>query len=233
MLNRRDAYGPAVAFAAPVFIQTSTSPGVEFTMINSNIMNDTPSSTEPLIPLVHDNCAGRGVREIHIDFLVDEEFIVDPSFLHQFIEAAERNDGPCQVERVKRSVGDQFGEADLTVVYRRSEGDRERVAILIEDKIRAEFQPRQAERYRERGKHGTGKGKEWDRYWTCLVAAESYLEDGGNGFDAVVRLEQIRDWMAASEPKRHEFKVHVINEAIEKAGWTGVQTIDQAMTSFR
>jgi len=166
------------------------------------------------------------VREIHVDFLLEEEFNVSPSFLEHFIKRARKDQGgPFSKESVKRSVSDPFGEADLVVVYKQSEGDAKRIAILIEDKIGAEFQPSQAERYRKRGE--LGKGREWDDYWTCLVAPESYIGEGSaDGFDAEIGLEEINEWIAASEPARRAFKVEVIQEAIRKANWLGPQEVD-------
>ncbi len=83
--------------------------------------------------------SGRTVREIHVDFLLEEEFRANPKFLRNFIEAADQHDIPVEIERVEHSVSDQYGEADLIVVYRRLGGSEERIAILIEDKIRAIF----------------------------------------------------------------------------------------------
>jgi len=182
--------------------------------------------------LQRDRGAGPTVQEVHVDFLLEEEFSSDPEFLRSFVKAARQPGTAFQVERVRHSVSDQSGEADLIVVYRQLEGAAERVAILIEDKIRASFQPRQAERYRERGDAGTGL--EWNRYWTCLVAPKSYMvARPDHGFDAAVALEQVKEWLAVSEPRRREFKVGVIDQAIEKALRTGVQNVDPVMTAFR
>ncbi len=179
-----------------------------------------------------DKCSGPTVQEVHVDFLLQEEFSVDSSFLQRFIEAASQHGTPLQVQRVEHSVSDNHGEADLIVVYKEVEGSGDRVAILIEDKIRAGFQPSQADRYRKRGE--SGKGTKWDRYWTCLVAPKSYANSKSNhGFDAVVTLEQIKEWLAVSEPKRREFKVWVVDQAIEKERKTGVQVVDPEMTAFR
>lgn len=117
-------------------------------------------------------------------------------------------------------------------MYKRSEGTGERTAILIEDKIRAEFQPNQPERYRKRGEQG--KGQQWLDYWTCLVASEEYVHDGfDKRFDATITLEQIKEWIAASEPARHKFKAAVIEDAIRKVGCDGPQHVDEAVTLFR
>jgi hypothetical protein len=182
-----------------------------------------------------DKCSGPTVQEVHIDFLLEEEFSVDLNFLQRFIEAAGQHGTPLQVQRVEHSVSDNHGEADLIVTYKEVEGNGDQVAILIEDKIRAGFQPRQPDRYRERGERGeSGKGIRWNRYWTCLVAPKSYARSkSDHGFDAVVTLEQITEWIAVTEPKRREFKVRAIDRAIKKAEGSGVQVVDQEMTAFR
>lgn len=178
--------------------------------------------------------AAPNVSEIHIDFLLEEEFIVNPDFLRRFTETIGIHDSSMSVESVSRSVGDAHGEADLVVVCRSSENDGQRTAILIEDKIRAEFQPGQPERYMERGKAGVSENK-WDRFRTCLVAPEWYLsKDGAKGFHHVVALEKISDWLAKSEPARHEFKARVITEAIRKAESSGgALLVDGDVTGFR
>jgi hypothetical protein len=200
---------------------------------------------------------GPTVQEVHIDFLLEEELNVDPQFLRNFIQAAALSfsktapegsdleshpdfkfiESACQpnaqfeLVSVKHSVSDQFGEADLLLIYRELHGNRDRVAVLIEDKIRATFQPRQAERYRHRGLLGKNK-KEWDHFWTCLVAPENYI-GRGHGFDVVLELEQIKKWFVSSDPQRAAFKTWVIDEAIRKASIIGPTVVDEIMTAFR
>jgi hypothetical protein len=196
-------------------------------MVGTHMDNSLALENEELPP---DKCGGPTVLEAHIDFLLEEELSVNPGFFRSFIEAAGHRGTQPQIERVEHSVSDQYGEADLVVVYTEAANAGNRIAILIEDKIRARFQPRQADRYRERG--GLGNGREWDRYWTCLVAPASYIKLG-HGFDTAVTLEQIKGWFDAAQPERRAFKVNVVDRAIEKAASTGVQKVDPVMTAFR
>jgi|HubBroStandDraft_2_1064218.scaffolds.fasta_scaffold105866_2 hypothetical protein len=169
------------------------------------------------------------VRELHVDFLLEEEFFANPTFLRDFVRAAKREDAPLDVIEVRHSAVDQHGEADLIVVYR-VEGDR-KVGLLIEDKIRAVFQPDQALRYDLRRKAGINT-KSWDDCWTCLVAPRSYIEKG-HQFDVALPLELIKEWFAPDQPQRQHFKAEVIDRAIKKAETLGVQEVDLAMTKFR
>jgi len=168
------------------------------------------------------------VREIHIDFLLEEEFYSDSTFLRDFIASAGFPDQSAKVESVRRSVSDAFGEADLVVVYTTAKG--ERVAILIEDKLRAPFQPEQSDRYRGRGENGLGL--DWESYWTCLVAPEQYIEHG-HSFDAAIPLESIAELFTGVDDRRHEFKSQVLLETIRKCESSGVQVVDQVVTEFR
>src|SRR5437870_2266810 len=132
------------------------------------------------------------VSERHVDFLLEEEFCVNPEFLRKFVAAADQNLAPpLQIVDVHPSLSDQHGEADLVVRYK-AEGNKT-IALLIEDKIRAVFQPKQALRYQDRGKAGIPN--EWDEYRTCLVGPESYVK-GVQGFDAVLYLQVLKEWIA-------------------------------------
>ncbi|MGA9060479.1 MAG: hypothetical protein WB341_02325 [Terracidiphilus sp.] len=172
--------------------------------------------------------SGPTVQEQQIDFLLEEEFSAGLDFLKRFIELAERSDTPVELAFVGRSVSDSFGEADLVVIYRGE--NRERVAILLEDKINAAFQPGQADRYRIRGK--AGLSRDWDSFWTCLVAPEDYIKRG-HGFEYAVSLESIQDWFKGDGGTRGQFKAGIIRKAISKEHTTGVQRVDVAVTEFR
>jgi hypothetical protein len=111
------------------------------------------------------------------------------------------------------------------------QGDQ--IALLIEDKITASFQPLQADRYRRRGEDGKKTGL-WREYRTVLVAPEKYLKsDQTHGFDAKLSLEQIKPWLCPSDEARHLYKCARIDEAIVKKNVSGVQIVDPAMTAFR
>jgi hypothetical protein len=173
------------------------------------------------------------VRELHIDFLLEEEFAGNPSFLGQFLEIAGRADPEATILYVERSVPDMVGETDLLVIYTQAHAAGvSRVALLIEDKVRAGFQPRQAERYRCRGEAGIGKS--WDQFWTCLVAPQLYFASAGTrGFDAGVSLERIKTLFSPNDSQRAMFKQQVVENAITKALTLGPQQTDDTVSRFR
>lgn len=170
---------------------------------------------------------GPSVKEIHIDFLLWEELEVNEIFLAKFIEACVGADDFDSLLNIEHSLSDHLGESDLVLRYRSKSS--EFVGILIEDKIGAGFQPDQAERYMKRGE--IGKSKLWERFITCLVAPERYINKG-HKFMTAVSLELMSEWIDVPEP-RAQFKIAVLKSAINKEQHTGAQQIDEIITNFR
>ena len=178
------------------------------------------------------------VEERHIDYILEEEFSVNPDFLRFFVDQARlaasdqgriwtsANKGECSAVR---SATTGKGETDLLVTYRIENGVLP-LAILIEDKIRAGFQPDQAKRYRARGEEG--KGNNWSNYWTCLVSHSKYAVDKAD-FDAVVTLQALQEYFAGKADERSQFRARVFAQTIRKYETTGIQNIDPDMTRFR
>jgi hypothetical protein len=175
----------------------------------------------------------RSIQEFRIDFFLEEEFTVDLAFTQAFVAACGVSLSIKHVERVVHSVSDKHGEADLIVLIAADQPDGRTVtmALLIEDKISAGFQPNQPHRYRQRGEEGLSLGL-WDFFVTALVAPLSYLSSS-HGFDAAVSLEQIAEWICPADAVRRAFKVAKIEEAIRKKTSTGVQIVDRVVTEFR
>ena len=179
------------------------------------------------------------VEERHIDYILEEEFAVNPDFLRFFLEQARltaANEGRIVGSGDEsdciavRSVTTGKGETDLLVKYGAQNGSLP-TAILIEDKIRADFQPDQPERYRQRGEEG--KDKDWSHYWTCLVAHSKYIVDTGD-FDAVVTLQTLQKYFFAKKSdERSGFRARILEQTIRKYEATGIQNIDRGMTRFR
>ena len=184
----------------------------------------------PSIDALHPS---RSIQEFRIDFFLEEEFTVDLTFVQAFATACGSTFSVDHVERVIHSVSDKHGEADLVVLItgEQPDGHTRKMALLIEDKISAGFQPGQPHRYRQRGEEGMNLGW-WDSFVTVLVAPSSYISPS-HGFNAAVSLEQIEERICPSDAGRRAFKVAKIEEAIRKKALTGVQIVDRAMTEFR
>jgi len=177
--------------------------------------------------------SARSIQEFWMDFLLEEEFSVTSDFTRNFLTACDPAFKYGSTDKVTHSVSDKHGEADLVVLLSaiRNPDQSVRLALLIEDKITAGFQPQQAERYRNRGKAGKNDGL-WDSFLTVLVAPQAYIPIA-HGFDAAISFERIKDWLCLSDPARREFKLRRIDEAISKKNATGVQVVDAEMTAFR
>ncbi len=172
--------------------------------------------------------SGRSIQEFWIDFLLEEEFASDTRFTTAFAKGCGLGDKLWTAEKVVHSFSDEFGEADLMVLIA---AGMERVGLLIENKITATFQNRQAERYLARGESGKDKGV-WTDYRTVLVAPQRYLMRT-HGFQHALALEAIVEWVCPDDPKRRAYKIARIGKAIDKKNIMGVQIVDESMTAFR
>ena len=97
-------------------------------------------------------CKYRNVSERDMDHLFMEAFATDPNFTKIFLDETEQRGKEFSVVQVERSKIDSgLGETDITVIC---EIDRQRYALLIEDKIDAIAMAEQHERYLKRGRKG-------------------------------------------------------------------------------
>jgi hypothetical protein len=175
-----------------------------------------------------------GVRERDIDLLFLEEFVSSVDFARWFWRQAGGGESDVvEVVNPRRAVAHSLGESDLQVALLDAEGSLH--CLLIENKVAANMQPAQAERYRQRGEKLLSSG-EYADVTTVLVAPEAYLGPEGelHGFDARVSYESIREWFDSQcdlGPRR-TYKTLLLTSAIEKSV-LGYQLIeDQAVTDF-
>ena len=150
--------------------------------------------------------SARSIQEFWIDFLLEEEFAANPEFIGEFLMKCDWLRENPRIVDVAHSVGDKYGEADLIVIFEQGHGEKSsREALLIEDKINAAFQPKQAERYQQRGLDGINAGR-WTAFHTVLVAPQAYVSNT-HGFDKSVTLEAICDLICPDNVSRRKFRV--------------------------
>lgn len=172
-----------------------------------------------------------GACERDIDLLLMEEFASSPSFGAWFLARVGLKDRSNLLE-VARSVTTSNGESDLELTLESLDGIQK---VLIENKVDAQFQPKQAERYRERAEvyMSTGACKS---ALTVLVAPEAYVTNSEDfrGFDRHVSLEAIEGWFRESPDVniRREHKCTLLARTIERSGsgWTLIP--DAPCTAF-
>lgn len=147
------------------------------------------------------------IYERDIDLLLIEEFVSEKDFIYYFL----RNTNipiPLQESTIYacRSVLDkETGETDILLEYESANGF---ITVFIENKIDANFQYKQIERYHER------KLKSNNEAYIALVAPKEYMK-GTETFDFVVDYEYIRDFFNPKD-NRGKYKQHILSIAIDK-----------------
>lgn len=173
-----------------------------------------------------------GVSERDMDLLFLEELAVNRDFLELFL----RKTGNAalvgyEIVSGELSLADAvLGESDLTVIL---EGGGQRAALLIEDKIHAIAQPRQYERYVERGQKGI-REKHYDAFYVFLVAPADYCRgnDSAEKYPLRVTYEECRALLAAGTDVRSRLKYQQISEAIGQGRRPYTKIADAASTAF-
>jgi hypothetical protein len=172
-----------------------------------------------------------GVVERDIDFLLVEEFAVSQEFPEWFFRRIGIV-GQSEIVAIAHSATTSTGETDIELTISTTRGT---VIVLLENKVDANLQPRQPERYRERAVRYVKEGQ-CSRCVTVLVAPQVYF--GGDpqtlGFDHVVPYEDILDWFDHAEElgERRHPKIALLRRAIDRgsAGWKLIP--DETATEF-
>ncbi len=176
----------------------------------------------------------RAVSEHDIDMLVLEEIHASAGFRSWVA-------GQCSIAWAEnhRFAGawhsiteGNLGESDLVLLLGGPDGKK--VCILIENKIDAAPQPNQAARYQERGDSGISRGG-WDSFTTAIIAPHDYLKsEWAEDYEHRISYEDIRNQIASSDldPARRDFKVAMINAAIEQSRRGYRPVADPVVTAF-
>ena len=146
------------------------------------------------------------VYERDIDLLLVEEFFCDIEFIRHFLRETSIP-LPLSIDSVSvtRSVTDKTGETDIVVEYESLDGP---ICMLIENKIDANFQPGQIERY------GVRKKTIESHVYTLLIAPFDYLKDVV-GFDYTVSYEYLIPYFETCG-RRGKYKIELLRIAIDK-----------------
>lgn len=168
------------------------------------------------------------VQERDIDLLLLEELHSNPGFVTWFGQRVGLQNPVF--DNAWHSVSSADGESDLLL---RVHVGNERVGVLIEDKVAADEQPDQDERYHTRGKQGI-KDRWFDRYLTCICAPKEYLAglSADNQYDYRLEYEAIADWFSQQRDARSKWRSGLIREAISQARRGYVRQINPAVTAF-
>lgn len=175
------------------------------------------------------------VCERDIDLLLLEELHCDAAFAMWFLDQVHdgQANGPEMLSACHSVCHGDLGESDLVILYQL--GDSHRLGVLVENKIDAAPQPRQAQRYRQRGEYGVQHGQ-WDAFYTCIIAPDHYLQsrESISGYDSKVSYEAVRDFLQVSRPgcKRTHYRLQLLQWAIEQQRRGYTPRVDERVTRF-
>lgn len=115
------------------------------------------------------------------------------------------------------------GESDIVLIY--EDEKHSKFALFIEDKINADPQPNQRERYDDRAKQLCGK--KYDRYYIILCAPQKYINTyKSEGYEICISYEELLPFV--NEPLTYSIFSYAINEKTN--GYTPVK--DELKTEF-
>ena len=123
---------------------------------------------------------------------------------------------PVDISQCRLSVVDSTGETDLYAYF--SAGGREGL-LLIENKIDAEFQPLQPERYRQRAE-ALARELGQDAVFCLLVAPSRYVasrDAKSKLFDCILSYEDVASAISEESTPRSRHRAALILRAVEQA----------------
>ena len=168
------------------------------------------------------------LEERDIDLLLLEEFHVSEGFMAWFCGQAGLQN--VAFKGAWHSVTDYEGESDIVLLVR--SGSR-RTALMIENKIGAPEQEKQAERYHSRGRRLVKEGHA-DDYLTVILAPRSYLTalPSGCAYHQQLSYEDIANWFGKAGGPRMKWRGDIIRQAIEQQASGYQMQVNAATTAF-
>lgn len=170
------------------------------------------------------------LRERDMDVLILEEIKCNPVFRKWFLEKTIGQIDNYEFLGVWHSLTQiSLGEIDITFLIK---NDKEKTLFLLENKIDADFQPDQADRYRLMGQQRKDEGH-CDNFFTVLIAPQKYIVRN-NDFNFYIEYEELRSWFIDKSElgDRAKYKADILSIAIEKLrrGYSAI--IHEGATAF-
>lgn len=170
------------------------------------------------------------VTERDIDLLLLEEFHVNNDFVAWFCGEIDLHN--VIAAGAWHSLSDTDGESDLVLRVLQEES---RIGILIENKVNAPAQYRQAERYHLRGKRLVEEGK-LDSYRTVICAPQCYISPPlpENDYQHRISYEDIETWFRTQQGqgRRAVWRRYVMLAAIDQGRRGYTMAVNPAITKF-
>ncbi|MGR5452102.1 PD-(D/E)XK nuclease superfamily protein [Vibrio sp. PNB22_3_1] len=170
------------------------------------------------------------INERDIDLVLLEELNVSESFSNWFVTRVTGLPRHIKLVGAWHSVSDNvLGESDLVFIYESEDSSHQ--AILIENKVDALAQPKQAVRYQQRGKVGIEQGH-WVDFVTCLIAPQKYLDKTSEIYHTQLSYEEIMAYFVSDASLRGMYKARLLKSAIDKQRRGYQSTVSNEMTLF-
>lgn len=151
------------------------------------------------------------LRERDIDLLVCSELHSDGPLRQRFVGGW--SNGVAKFDGAWVSYTEADGETDIVASFKSGPNS---LVLLIENKIDAEFQPDQPERYRKRAQRWKACMSPGDEVETVLLAPDDYFEnEGSETFDQQVSYEAVIALLGNSSDQRTRFLAHTLKNGIE------------------
>ena len=168
-------------------------------------------NSNPLVELRNRRPA-EWLRERDMDLLICSELYVEEGPLQRlFIDGW--NDGTGALEGAWVSHQDSDGETDIVVSFVSNSGS---LVLLIENKIDAEFQPNQPERYRDRARRwGQVCGPLVDVETVLLAPAAYFQNEGSDIFDRHVSYEDLIEVLSGAVDARSRFLAVMLRNGLD------------------
>ena len=154
------------------------------------------------------------VVERDVDLALVQLLLTSSEFRAWFVKQLGLGETIETFSGVRHSVTTRTGESDIVFGFETSAGRS--VLVLIENKIDAAMQDRQAERYFERGENYVSRN-ECDDFSVCLVAPTGYISESKRGaFDVAISYEEIVDELKSQDHDGTVFFLKVFEQALAK-----------------
>jgi len=163
---------------------------------------------------ITDGVSVSNVLERDVDLVVIQLLQTDLRFHEWFFEQFAPTHELTEFLGVEHSVTDSKGESDI--VFGGQVRDDQRHLLLVENKIDAAKQDRQAERYYERGQSYLDSGS-WDDFHVGLIAPARYIgEVETEEFQTVIEYEEITNKLEELNHDGTPFIVDVFESALQR-----------------
>ena len=180
-----------------------------------------------LIDELRDRSPAAWLRERDVDLLICSELWAEGSPLRRLF-SGRWNHGTATFDGAWVSHQDADGETDIVVSFI---SGPESLVLLVENKIDAEFQPDQPERYRQRGMRWRERGGPSVNVETVLLAPAEYFDrEGSDIFDRRLSYEDLVDLLGNAVDPRSRFLAYMLREGIRTYRQGYVPVTDETNT---